>query len=999
MNELHQSASPELDWEQLHPVLDDAMHALDDEDREAVLLRFFERRPLAEIGERFGITDNAARMRVERALEKLRTALVKLGLTSTAVALAALLTDRAVAASPAGLALKVSAVSRAAGATAVAGGLAVLMTGVKAKLLLSVVIATAIALPLVWKSQAARRNDQKSSVRIAPPVNPSSVPLPTQISALAVSPSALTNHITSPVTNASLTITLSLTDALTGKPVRGVPIDYRGWVKGKFTGLKLRADREGVCVVNYPEGTTQLELTTRIDGHADTRLLWRPDHGESIPATYQLHLDRAVPIAGRVVDAQGQPVSGAKVGWNHEEDTALKTGPESHEFSWIEVKTDRDGHWQINRIAADMIRRLYGHASHSDYVDAPMIFTHQSADAETQLREGTHVFHLATAVTLQGTVIDDQGQPVANASVQCGLTAYTGTRTTKTLADGTFTLSGCKPGKELVSAESPGFSSTTMEVDVNADTPPLKLKLQRGKILRLLVTNRAGDPVRRANVWLDTNDNRYRNSSDKPQVPIQASFDAKTDVDGRVIWSNAPNAELTFDIVASGYMRASGIKIRPDGEEHVIIMDPALVISGQVQDESGAPIPRFRVGLGWPQWNPITEKTNAQWNSIARYWIDFVGGQYRESIEEPVIYGTKNPGYVLKFEAEGFAPFVSRALAPEEGQVQLDVTLRRASAVLVTVLNQAGQPVADADVGLVSSGAHLYLTPTGFSRQSGGNAHRTDLQGRFSLPPDDNITQVIVACAVGYAEATPTVLRKSSTLVLQSWGQLEVTCVSGGQPVAGRSYFLQLANGDFESVSTDFTAYRGESDAQGKFTIRSAPPGKQKLVRLLPTVQPDGVTSYQHDKATDIEILPGKTTSITLGSSNYRVRAQINWPGGVRRSEWQLMATLGTPFPTIPKEVSENPELRKQYTRTPGFQAALKARSSYPAQVQNDGQLIVEDVAPGSYQLSVAIYTIPSGTQQGIIVGNYVAEVTIPADPPTGQLDLGAIELRPPPKP
>ncbi|MES2697960.1 MAG: sigma-70 family RNA polymerase sigma factor, partial [Verrucomicrobiota bacterium] len=60
------------DWRQIGPVLDRTMDGLSAADREAVLLRFFEGRSFAEVGQRLKLTENAARMRVERALERLR---------------------------------------------------------------------------------------------------------------------------------------------------------------------------------------------------------------------------------------------------------------------------------------------------------------------------------------------------------------------------------------------------------------------------------------------------------------------------------------------------------------------------------------------------------------------------------------------------------------------------------------------------------------------------------------------------------------------------------------------------------------------------------------------------------------------------------------------------------------------------------------------------------------------------------------------------------------
>jgi len=106
-------------WQELRPVIDDAMHELGENDRAVVLLRFFEGRSFAEVGAVVGATENAARMRVERALEKLRGRLARRGITSTAAALGAVLASQPVIAAPASLASAVTSTALG-GVTAVA---------------------------------------------------------------------------------------------------------------------------------------------------------------------------------------------------------------------------------------------------------------------------------------------------------------------------------------------------------------------------------------------------------------------------------------------------------------------------------------------------------------------------------------------------------------------------------------------------------------------------------------------------------------------------------------------------------------------------------------------------------------------------------------------------------------------------------------------------------------------------------------------------------------
>ncbi|HTT55664.1 MAG TPA: TonB family protein [Opitutaceae bacterium] len=152
MNDLLSSPGPETDWTRLRPALDDAMLELGTRDREAVLLRFFRGRPFGEIGVRFGLSENAARMRVDRALEKLRARLARQGVASTAAALALLLGENAVGAAPAGLAASVSGAA-VAGAAAGGGSLAFWSFMSASKLVTGVTAAAVIAAGVVMVQQ------------------------------------------------------------------------------------------------------------------------------------------------------------------------------------------------------------------------------------------------------------------------------------------------------------------------------------------------------------------------------------------------------------------------------------------------------------------------------------------------------------------------------------------------------------------------------------------------------------------------------------------------------------------------------------------------------------------------------------------------------------------------------------------------------------------------------------------------------------------------------
>ena len=110
---------PESDtWTHIAPLLDGAMEQLGKKDHDAVVLRFFEGRNFAEVGVALGASENAAKMRVSRALEKLRKFFKKRGVTSMAATLGETISANSVQAAPVLLAKSVTAVAIAKGATA-----------------------------------------------------------------------------------------------------------------------------------------------------------------------------------------------------------------------------------------------------------------------------------------------------------------------------------------------------------------------------------------------------------------------------------------------------------------------------------------------------------------------------------------------------------------------------------------------------------------------------------------------------------------------------------------------------------------------------------------------------------------------------------------------------------------------------------------------------------------------------------------------------------------
>jgi hypothetical protein len=131
------------------------------------LLRFFQDKPLKDVATALGIKEDAARMRVTRAIGKLHSLLEKRGVAVSAAALGSIIATEAVTAAPAGLAASVAATAVASAATT-GGTISTLLkiatvTKIKAGIIGAIVVA-GVATPLVIQHQAQVKLTEKDSL-------------------------------------------------------------------------------------------------------------------------------------------------------------------------------------------------------------------------------------------------------------------------------------------------------------------------------------------------------------------------------------------------------------------------------------------------------------------------------------------------------------------------------------------------------------------------------------------------------------------------------------------------------------------------------------------------------------------------------------------------------------------------------------------------------------------------------------------------------------------
>ena len=167
---------PEKDqhWEHLLPILDGALEALSQAERDAVLIHHLEGKSIAETGQELGISATAAAKRAARGLERLRGYFTRQGYAVGSTAVASLMAaEAAKAAPPAAAQLAVAAVSAAAPSTSafsIMKGAQAMMMWARLKAMAGVAAACAVMLigVVVIVIQTAGQRPARAAAPAAP---------------------------------------------------------------------------------------------------------------------------------------------------------------------------------------------------------------------------------------------------------------------------------------------------------------------------------------------------------------------------------------------------------------------------------------------------------------------------------------------------------------------------------------------------------------------------------------------------------------------------------------------------------------------------------------------------------------------------------------------------------------------------------------------------------------------------------------------------------------
>jgi RNA polymerase sigma factor (sigma-70 family) len=970
-------------WNQLAPYLDQAVAALSDSDRSAILLRFYEKRTLREVGEQLGISEDAAKKRVTRAVEKMRTLLTRHGLVLGGAGLAVVLAEQTVQAAPANLAIgvvKAAAVSVSSSSVLPQLARETLHAWHLAKLKLAAGIAAAFVMAGFLAVQILPRRDQGV---VSLPTTNAIVIADVETTTIVQPSSARTTN--SPVPSQAATkrvIDIHVVDAQTKQPLPAVNLDIYGLQHEGITG---RTDMRGRYEIELPEQDPEfLQVITHSQGFVSMGVFWHTRSGTfQLPGEFTFVLDPSTSIGGIVQDEQGQPIAGVSVSFSlHWPGNMAGATEEVYTNVDDNVVTDSQGRWQSDQMPTDLAR-LSVNLKHPEYV------TESAQPPPEKLRDTTDVMVMKKGLVVQGVVLDEDARPIEGADVLLGpVCCGPGFPSVNTDSDGRFRFANLAPSPMILTFKAEGHAPELTTVDVNGQTAPLEIRLTKGNVIHGKVVDTEGNPV--AQAWVATDVWRgYRS----------LGWRSQTDAEGRFVWSNAPADEVLFAFGKEGFMSintpAYMPSLKPVDEEQVITLLHVLRVRGQAVDaDTDLPVLKFKVVPG----STPAETNWASWNEHGT--MTFTNGQYQLAFDQQPSVSVNyndvnghqtaytNATHLVRVEADGYDPTNSRPFKPDEGDVVFDFHLRKGNFVTGVVRAVDGTPLENAEV---------ILGTRSTSNTTDTRRTKTDANGNFRLLKSGEDYSLTVTHERGFAYVTHEEIQTASAVVVQPWGRIEGTLHIGNRPGTNETIVAATARSGYQTKT--------QTDDQGNFVMDKVPPQFLWLSR-----QSMGKLGEPWIYRTDLgsaDLHPGETLQLVLGGTGRAVVGHVLAPAGYSKPiDWSYGYASLSPYTTPPEHfatmtAAEKLAWRQAWYKSAEGQARRLNPNGHGTMINDDGIFRLDDVAPGTYRLKVSVNAPPEHpyTINGPRIGEETRTITISDGDPGEPIDLGDIKLMPDPKP
>ena len=832
----------------LEPHLDAALAALSETDRRFVLTRFFERQRFAEVAERFGVSEDAAKKRVGRALERMRHVLVRRGVAIPSASLAALILQPNAEAVPPGLA---STIARGVQTTAGTGLGAAGKVGELAEAALRSRIAE------TWRRWLLHGSVGVTSLAtvftVASALLRGSHPPPTpEPPAVATSPStaALTDPAP-PATSvpiAAHSLVLEVRDAVTEAPVTEAEVQWSQFVgENDLRKWSTFTDSAGRTSVNLStRSSDRVEALISQPGFAMTALSWRGYELNQQPEAHVCRLVRGAVLMGEVRDPQGLPVPGARVTLRSaagHTDQGYALAERESRFNDIALTSDALGRFFTDQLYFASVGIRSGHTETSVALEVqhPDFAAHHQALTAIGYSTPNVVVTLQPGNTLTGRVLDPSGAPIVGAVIRGAGPGEHSRETTSGLL-GDFELAHIGSFSAHLNAD-PQVRTMTTE----PTSPELPHPMRPSLVFEVVAKGYQPalalfDPASHGQSLL-----HIRSALEHPPGPSGSA---------RYEWvalgpSHAPQmlCRVTVEVI-----------LTPDNDlardPYQGIYDfkpptgPVHIAGTVVDDATGEPIPRFRIAsvlMGGRIGRFLGEGREGafDWNLPDATGLSFLPLQDAASLHGSSQSASHPEGFQIALEAaaEGYLPASQLAVLQDGATPPFRLRLRKTEEVDAWVELPNTRAAVGAQVGVGGEG-------TTFHRDNQGNFHWQSSQphattgpgGRFRINRSSTADRLQIVHPEGCA-LHPLPSEPNTVIRLEPWATVEGDCVSAdGAPLAETEVHLFSDPPPALGRPAGYQfRYQTRTDSQGRFTFTHVPPGR--LVVSIPGEPGQGATA------------------------------------------------------------------------------------------------------------------------------------------------------------
>jgi hypothetical protein len=762
-----------------------------------------------------------------------------------------------------------------------------------------------------------------------------------------------------------------------GKPLVDVPVEIS--IDGM--AFPMPTDEKGIVAFNVPaDGSGRVQLSVKRDGYLAQGVSW--NGGEAVPETFTIPMKKGVPIGGIVHDEEGKPIEGVEVeGITIFDSSSMLPGKGQLKpyLSGEIAITDKEGRWRVNSAPEEPLTNFQLKFSHPEYVsDRGYGFRGGNWD---ELRSLENIVVMEKGIAIEGTVVDAAGKPVSGAKVGLGRGHLDDEMIGRTNAEGKYRLNNVQIGGNVLTVYAEGHSPDQRNVVIKRDMEPLDFQLQPGHKVTFHITDPEGNPISGVGIAADT----WKGSRTLMTLHDRGS----TDANGMWTWDSAPAEEVRIDMFCQGYMSVRNQSFAPRDEPYEIVMPRAIKVSGNVVDaETGRPLESFSVIPG------------SEWKNQPHYWHRYMikpgkAGKFAIEFDEP------NEGHLVRIEAEGYRPAISRVIKDDQSEVTLDFKLEKGKGPTGIVRLPSGEPAAGVEVAMVMANNYQFQIYNGENQQAETLSVETDAEGKFVLPYPGADFKIVCLGDAGWAELDGTTDSDNLEVTLVPWSKVEGVVLQGKTPLSSEQINLNVSRTYEQNGPQVRWFYQVTAEADGTFSFDRVPAGTLTVSRQLKYAEIGGswVTASSHSKQVTVE--PGKTATLQLGGKGRAVIGQLALPKDYTGTvSWHMGAV----------QLQENPDAHAAAQNVFQFlgraiaqatapaarpiQAPAQTPRSYAAVPDGEGKFEIVDIEPGTYQMSLQLF-VPEGNERSWPPQGTLQEVVIvPEGPEDETVDLGKFEIK-----